>query len=367
MAVKTRRDYFGLDVRVDPSQIVPASRLVSQTTGFVIQPNKAVVGANAFAHASGIHQDGVLKARDTYEIMRAEDVGWSRQQDRAGQAVRPQCVQAAVAGTGCGAGVRGRDQRRLRPVQGSGRPQVRDLRRGHHRAGDGRVGHQLEQEHYRLVALAQRSETGERPHAQGGSLPRARSSTTPRATATARWTPVLKAIESKLQSGRGNAAVFGQRHHLAAAQNRRARSRCACNMAGRVVNGVGADPGYRGRLGQGLSRSPRTSCSSKSERVAAQGYGQLPHRSATLDNVGWHGLGTLRACVKFFDLARSFQRSPTLAPAADLGTGCGKTDCDIAVSVARSAVDHVADGLDSPSRADPIGAGGYLVVLPKPR
>jgi 2-isopropylmalate synthase len=50
---------------------------VSQTTGFVVQPNKAVVGANAFAHASGIHQDGVLKARDTYEIMRAEDVGWA--------------------------------------------------------------------------------------------------------------------------------------------------------------------------------------------------------------------------------------------------------------------------------------------------
>jgi 2-isopropylmalate synthase len=77
MAVKTRRDYFGLDVGIDASQIVPASRMVSQTTGFVVQPNKAVVGANAFAHASGIHQDGVLKARDTYEIMRAEDVGWA--------------------------------------------------------------------------------------------------------------------------------------------------------------------------------------------------------------------------------------------------------------------------------------------------
>src|SRR3954467_2621348 len=77
MAVKARKDYFGLDVRIDTSHIVAASRMVSQTTGFVVQPNKAVVGANAFAHASGIHQDGVLKARDTYEIMRAEDVGWS--------------------------------------------------------------------------------------------------------------------------------------------------------------------------------------------------------------------------------------------------------------------------------------------------
>ena len=60
-----------------PRTSCPTSRLVSQITGFVVQPNKAVVGANAFAHASGIHQDGVLKARNTYEIMRAEDVGWS--------------------------------------------------------------------------------------------------------------------------------------------------------------------------------------------------------------------------------------------------------------------------------------------------
>ena len=77
MALRTRRDYFNLDVGVDIAQIVPTSKLISQITGFVVQPNKAVVGANAFAHASGIHQDGVLKARDTYEIMRAEDVGWS--------------------------------------------------------------------------------------------------------------------------------------------------------------------------------------------------------------------------------------------------------------------------------------------------
>src|SRR4051812_22831948 len=77
MAVRTRGDFFNLETRLDTTHIVPTSRLVSQITGFVVQPNKAVVGANAFAHASGIHQDGVLKARDTYEIMRAEDVGWS--------------------------------------------------------------------------------------------------------------------------------------------------------------------------------------------------------------------------------------------------------------------------------------------------
>ena len=77
MAVRTRADFFGLQTRVDSAQIVPTSRLVSQITGFVVQPNKAIVGANAFAHASGIHQDGVIKARQTYEIMTAEDVGWT--------------------------------------------------------------------------------------------------------------------------------------------------------------------------------------------------------------------------------------------------------------------------------------------------
>lgn len=76
MAVRTRHDVFPCTVAVDTTQIVPCSRLVSGITGFPVQPNKAIVGANAFAHESGIHQDGVLKHRQTYEIMRAEDVGW---------------------------------------------------------------------------------------------------------------------------------------------------------------------------------------------------------------------------------------------------------------------------------------------------
>ncbi len=76
MAVKTRRDIFTCDTTIDTTQIVPTSKLVSSITGYPVQPNKAIVGANAFAHESGIHQDGVLKHRETYEIMRAEDVGW---------------------------------------------------------------------------------------------------------------------------------------------------------------------------------------------------------------------------------------------------------------------------------------------------
>ena len=77
MAVRTRQDLFPCEIGIDATQIVPASRLVAGITGFPVQPNKAIVGANAFAHEAGIHQDGVLKSRDTYEIMRAEDVGWN--------------------------------------------------------------------------------------------------------------------------------------------------------------------------------------------------------------------------------------------------------------------------------------------------
>ncbi|MGB2375515.1 MAG: 2-isopropylmalate synthase [Porticoccaceae bacterium] len=76
MAIRTRKDVFPVTTDIDTVQIVPTSRLVSSITGFPVQPNKAIVGANAFAHESGIHQDGVLKFRETYEIMKAEDVGW---------------------------------------------------------------------------------------------------------------------------------------------------------------------------------------------------------------------------------------------------------------------------------------------------
>ena len=77
MAVRTRQDYFSCATRIDTTEIIRTSRLVSAITGFQVQPNKAIVGANAFAHESGIHQDGVIKSRETYEIMRAEDVGWT--------------------------------------------------------------------------------------------------------------------------------------------------------------------------------------------------------------------------------------------------------------------------------------------------
>ena len=75
MALRTRRDLFGLESGIQARRIYPTSRLVSQLTGIPVQPNKAIVGANAFAHSSGIHQDGVLKERTTYEIIDPRDVG----------------------------------------------------------------------------------------------------------------------------------------------------------------------------------------------------------------------------------------------------------------------------------------------------
>ncbi len=77
MAMKTRRDYFGdIECGIDSREIVKSSRIVSRMSSFLVQRNKAIVGENAFAHSSGIHQDGILKKRETYEIMDPQEVGW---------------------------------------------------------------------------------------------------------------------------------------------------------------------------------------------------------------------------------------------------------------------------------------------------
>jgi len=80
MALRVRSGYYDVATRIDTRRLVPTSRLLSRITGMVVQRNKAVVGQNAFAHESGIHQHGMLKHRDTYEIMRPEDVGWAQSQ-----------------------------------------------------------------------------------------------------------------------------------------------------------------------------------------------------------------------------------------------------------------------------------------------
>ena len=78
MALRTRPDVFGhVDTRIEAAELLASSQLVSSLTSIPVQPNKAVVGANAFAHEAGIHQDGMLKNRLTYEIMTPQSVGWT--------------------------------------------------------------------------------------------------------------------------------------------------------------------------------------------------------------------------------------------------------------------------------------------------
>ena len=239
MAVKTRRDYFGLDVGVDTTQIVPASRLVSQTTGFVVQPNKAVVGANAFAHASGIHQDGVLKARDTYEIMRAEDVGWAANK----------LVLGKLSG-------RNAFKQRLQEL-GVDVASEADLNAAFARFKDladrkseifdediialvGDSARAAEPDHYRFVSLSQHSETGERPQARvvlmvGGEEVVVESDGNGPVDAT------LKAIESKVQSG-AEMVLYSVNAITSGSTESQGEVTFRLQLGGRIVNGVGSDP-----------------------------------------------------------------------------------------------------------------------------
>src|SRR3954471_434081 len=165
MALKTRKDFFALETGIDTTHIVPTSRLVSQITGFVVQPNKAVVGANAFAHASGIHQDGVLKARDTYEIMRAEDVGWSTNKIVLGKLSGRNAFKQRLKELGI--------ELESESEVNAAFAKFKELADRKSDIFDEDIvalvmdeSVTLEHEHYRLLALSQRSETGERPFAK---------------------------------------------------------------------------------------------------------------------------------------------------------------------------------------------------------
>jgi 2-isopropylmalate synthase len=102
MLLRTRADHYGVDTRIDAVEISRTSRLVSRLTGYVVPPNKAVVGRNAFAHEAGIHQDGVLKHRRTYEIMDAESVGAARSELVLGKHSGRHALRRAIEELGYG-------------------------------------------------------------------------------------------------------------------------------------------------------------------------------------------------------------------------------------------------------------------------
>ncbi len=239
MAVKTRRDYFDLDVGIDTTQIVPASRLVSGITGFPVQPNKAVVGANAFAHASGIHQDGVLKQRDTYEIMRAEDVGWTTNRivlgKLSGRTAFKQRLQELGVQLESEGDVNAAFQRFKDLADRKAEIFDEDI---HAIVSDQSIGQQVP-DHYSLVSMSQHSETGERPEASvtlsiGGHERTSAGSGNGPVDAT------LKAIETLVGSG----AEMTLYSVNAISGGTEAQGEVTVRLAkgGRVVNGVGADP-----------------------------------------------------------------------------------------------------------------------------
>jgi len=237
MAVRTRKDFFKLETRIDATQIVPASRLVSQITGFVVQPNKAVVGANAFAHASGIHQDGVLKARETYEIMTAEDVGWTTNKIVLGKLSGRTAFKQRLKELGI--------ELHNEDAYNKAFQKFKDLADKKSEIFDEDL-HALvsdeavtaEDEHWKLVHMSQGSGMGERPHAnvvisEGGAEHKVEASGDGPVDAT------FKAIETVAKSG-SELLLYSVN---AVTQGTESQGEVTVRLAkgGRIVNGVGAD------------------------------------------------------------------------------------------------------------------------------
>ncbi|MDR0214921.1 MAG: 2-isopropylmalate synthase [Comamonas sp.] len=238
MAIKTRKDYFGLEVNIDTQHIVDASRMVSQTTGFVVQPNKAVVGANAFAHASGIHQDGVLKARDTYEIMRAEDVGWSANKIVLGKLSGRNAFKQRLQELGV--------ELDSEAAINQAFARFKELADRKSEIFDEDIlalvnvdGAQHHENQFQFISLAQQSETGERPQAtivfsnEGREIKASSEGNGPVDAS-------FKAIESEVQSGAE--MVLYSVNAISGSTESQGEVTVRLQRSGRVVNGVGADP-----------------------------------------------------------------------------------------------------------------------------
>jgi 2-isopropylmalate synthase len=237
MAVRTRNDFFHLNSRIDTTQIVPTSRLVSQITGFVVQPNKAVVGANAFAHASGIHQDGVLKARQTYEIMTAEDVGWSTNKIVLGKLSGRSAFKQRLREIGIELDSEDAYNKAFQRFKDLADKKA-DIFDEDLQALVAQEAGMANEEHWALVTMSQASGMGERPHAtvvlsEAGKERKAEAQGDGPVDAT------FKAIESVAKSG-AELLLYSVN---AVTQGTESQGEVTVRLAkgGRVVNGVGAD------------------------------------------------------------------------------------------------------------------------------
>jgi 2-isopropylmalate synthase len=237
MAVKTRGDFFKLATGIDATQIVPASKLVSTITGYPVQPNKAVVGANAFAHESGIHQDGVLKHRETYEIMRASDVGWGANRLTLGKLSGRSAFKARLQELGIALA----SEEQLNAAFA----RFKELADKKREIFDEDIQALLsdetvtpEDERYKLVALTAHSETGEQPFARivisvDGREARAEARGGGPVDAT------FKALESIVQSG-GELQLYSV-NNVTEGTDSQGEVTVRLAREGRVVNGMGSD------------------------------------------------------------------------------------------------------------------------------
>jgi len=237
MAVRTRQDVFACDTGIDTTQIVPASRLVAGITGFAVQPNKAVVGANAFAHESGIHQDGVLKSRETYEIMRAQDVGWNTNRITLGKLSGRNAFRTRLQELGIELGseemLNAAFARFKELADRKGEIFDEDL---HALVSDETVTPQSE--HYKLLSLSAHSETGEPPRAAltlaiGGWESHAQT------TGSGPVDAAFKAVESLVASGAS--LLLYSVNNITSGTEAQGEVTVRLELGGRVVNGVGAD------------------------------------------------------------------------------------------------------------------------------
>jgi 2-isopropylmalate synthase len=238
MAVKVRQDVFQCDTRIDTTQIVATSRLVSQITGYPVQPNKAVVGANAFAHESGIHQDGVLKHRETYEIMRAEDVGWSTNKISLGKLSGRNAFKQRLAELG----IEFESEQALNDAfarfkdLADKKSEIFDEDLQSLVSGDA-IGES--DEHFKFLSLSQRSETGEKPQAKVVFSVDGQEVTT-QAQGNGPVDATVNAIESRVSSG-AELLLFSV-NAITTGTESQGEVTMRLSKAGRIVNGVGADP-----------------------------------------------------------------------------------------------------------------------------
>ena len=265
MALRTRGDYFKLELGIDTTQIVAASKMVSQITGFAVQPNKAVVGANAFAHASGIHQDGMLKARETYEIMRAEDVGWAANKivlgKLSGRNAFKQRLQELGIDLESEADVNAAFARFKELADRKSEIFDEDIM-----ALVSDEEHSHEGEHYRFVSLSQQSETGETPNAKVVFAIDGKEYTC-EGEGDGPVDAIVNAIEKEAASGAE--LVLFSINAISNGTQSQGEVTMRLSRSGRIVNGVGVGPGHHRRLGQGLSVG-LNKLHSKIERVNPQ-------------------------------------------------------------------------------------------------